>query len=96
MSKTFQWCKDRNKIKTFDKQVFRVSQFGDKWWYLNGKIHRENGPAIEYRNGDKEWYLNGKIHRENGPAIEWADGTKHWYLNGRCYTESDYWKELKK
>jgi hypothetical protein len=32
---------------------------GDKEWYLNGDLHREDGPAIELANGDKEWYLNG-------------------------------------
>ena len=28
-------------------------------WYLNGKLHREDGPAVERSNGDKEWWLNG-------------------------------------
>jgi hypothetical protein len=60
---------------------------GDKWWYLNNKHHREDGPAIEYANGNKEWWLNDKRHREDGPAIEWADGHKSWYLNGKCHRE---------
>jgi hypothetical protein len=29
-------------------------------WFLNGKRHREDGPAIEYVNGDKYWLINGK------------------------------------
>jgi len=29
-----------------------------KKWYLNGKLHREDGPAIEFSNGNKEWWLN--------------------------------------
>ena len=33
---------------------------GDKIWCLNGKVHREDGPAVEYANGHKVWYLNGK------------------------------------
>jgi len=33
---------------------------GTKFWYWNGKRHREDGPAIEYSDGDKSWYLNGK------------------------------------
>jgi hypothetical protein len=33
---------------------------GTKYWYLNGKYHREDGPALEYSNGNKYWYLNGK------------------------------------
>ena len=32
----------------------------NKEWYLNGKLHREDGPAIEGPDGYKEWYLNGK------------------------------------
>ena len=55
---------------------------GTKAWYLNGKLHREDGPALEYSSGTKEWYLNGKRHREDGPAYEYRDGTKKWFLNG--------------
>jgi len=60
----------------------KVDEWGDKQWLLNGKRHREDGPAIEFADGSKEWCLHGKWHREDGPAIEWADGTKVWYLNG--------------
>ena len=50
---------------------------GTKYWYLNDKLHRENGlPAVEDVAGDNYWYLNDKLHREDGPAIERADGTK--------------------
>ena len=64
-----------------------INIFGDKCWFLNGKIHREDGPAFEWSDGDKEWYLNGKLHREDGPAIERANGDKWWYLNGLCHRE---------
>ena len=47
-----------------------------------GVIHRENGPAIIYKNGHKEWVINGKSHRLDGPAIEFANGEKHWIVNG--------------
>jgi len=60
---------------------------GDKYWYLDGKLHREDGPAVEYANGNKYWLLNGKQHREAGPAIEYANGYKYWYLNGVEVTE---------
>ena len=33
---------------------------GYKAWYLNGKLHREDGPAMEWANGYKAWWLNGK------------------------------------
>ena len=56
-------------------------------WELNGKCHREDGPAIEYANGTNYWYINGKCHREDGPAIEYADGSKYWYLNDKLHRE---------
>ncbi len=31
-----------------------------KCWYKDGKIHREDGPAIEWTNGEKEWWFEGK------------------------------------
>ena len=33
---------------------------GDKYWYLNYKLHRVDGPAIEYSDETKEFWLNGK------------------------------------
>jgi hypothetical protein len=34
---------------------------GHKRWYLNGVLHREDGPAIVCSNEYKEWYVNGKF-----------------------------------
>ena len=65
----------------------KVYPNGDKSWYLNGKLHREDGPAIEGADGDKYWWLNGKLHREDGPAIEGANGDKYWWLNGKRHRE---------
>jgi len=56
--------------------------YGGKIWYLNGKLHRTDGPAVERSTGDKAWFLYGRRHRENGPAIEWANGYKAWFFNG--------------
>jgi hypothetical protein len=65
-----------------NKPECKIYPDGTKFWFLNGKYHREDGPAVEYTDGHKSWYLNGKRHREDGPAIEYKDGTKRWYLNG--------------
>ena len=65
----------------------RIYENGNKFWYLNNKRHREDGPAIEYANGDKHWYLNDQRHRTDGPAIEWTNGNKYWYLNGQLHRE---------
>lgn len=27
-------------------------------YFLNGKLHREDGPAIEWSSGKKSWFLN--------------------------------------
>ena len=78
------------------KYEVKVHPNGDKFWYLNDELHREDGPAIEQANGDKEWYLNGNRHREDGPAFEWADGTKWWYLNGEEMTEDEHKKATSK
>ena len=64
-----------------NKPECKIDKHGTKHWYLNDKLHREDGPAIEYEDGTKEWCLNGKYHREDGPTVEWADGTKSWSLN---------------
>ena len=95
MSDTFKWCQDKTRLTIYDKQVFQIYRDGNKWWYLNGEYHRENGPAVEYTNGNKYWFLNGEFHRENGPAIEDVNGDKSWFLNGKYCTETTYWKKLK-
>jgi hypothetical protein len=30
-----------------------------KFWRTNGKLHREDGPAIEWFDGYTQWFLNG-------------------------------------
>ncbi len=71
----------------------KVFPDGSKHWWLNGKLHRTDGPAIEYTNGSKSWWLNGKYHRTDGPAIERADGSKSWYLNGEWLDPSKAFKD---
>ena len=67
---------------------------GDKCWFLNDKLHREDGPAVESAaNGAKEWWLNDKLHREDGPAVEWADGAKEWWLNDEITTALEVFKQ---
>ena len=75
-----------NEPKIYIVKVFANSEK----WYINGELHREDGPAIAYVNGDKYWYINGQCHREDGPAIECADGGKQWYINGKQLTEAEF------
>ena len=64
-------------------------------YYLNGELHRKDGPAEIWRNKHsgyiraKYYYLNGKLHRENGPAEIW------YYANGNIKLEQYYYNDKK-
>jgi hypothetical protein len=49
---------------SFKEYTVRVYDNGTKYWLLNGKRHRENGPAVEYPTGSERWYLNGIEYTE--------------------------------
>jgi antitoxin component YwqK of YwqJK toxin-antitoxin module len=53
----------------------------------NGKLHREDGPAVEYENGDKYWYIDGELHREDGPAVINANGSLYWFSHDKLHRE---------
>lgn len=55
--------------------------------YYQGQLHRDDGPAIEYKNGDKYWYKNGQLHRDDGPSIEYSNGFWEWYKNGQIHRD---------
>jgi hypothetical protein len=63
---------------------------GSKFYYLNSRLNREDGPAIEYANGDKYYFINCKLHREDGPAIAHTNGYKSYYVNGKHLTEKQF------
>lgn len=71
-------------MKEYTVKVFKD---GSRCWYLDGRRHREDGPAVEFSSGSKIWCLNGKRHREDGPAIEFSNGIKEWYLRGQRHRE---------
>ena len=62
--------------------LYEVENYGTIY-YVNGKLHREDGPAEEYIDGDKRWRINNKLHRLDGPAIEHINGNKFWFINGK-------------
>ena len=62
-----------------------VDDDGDKRWFLNNELHREDGPAVECADGTKMWFLNGQLHRVDGSAVEYADGSKEWWLNNKLH-----------
>jgi hypothetical protein len=62
-----------------------IRKDGTKRYYLNGKSHRLDGPAIKNSNSDKEWWIYGRRHRLDGPAIEYINGIKQWWVNGELH-----------
>jgi len=73
------------------------------YWYSDGKLHRECGPAIEAEDGHyKVWYQNDVKHREDGPAyinIVYGDDKKiilkleEWWYKGEriyCNTQEEF------
>jgi len=71
-----------------------------KQWFLNGKMHREDGPAEigYYPDGSvsyTSWYIDDEAHREEGPAwIEYnKDGSvryEMWSLGGNSVTKETW------
>ena len=82
-------------MKKMNKQPYEAVD-GTKYWYLDQgehihwmdeKLHREDGPAIEHPDGCEEWYFHGERHRKDGPAIFRGPCQKEWYLNGKQHRE---------
>jgi len=66
--------------------IFGVNINTGEQWFLNGELHREDGPAVIYPT-DREWFLHGKRHRIGGPAVISDDGLYIWYYNGQKHRE---------
>lgn len=64
-------------------QPSKILANGDQWWYLNGKVHRDDGPAVI--TGKYEmWMQNGTGHRDgNQPAIIRVNGDKEYIVRGQ-------------
>jgi hypothetical protein len=45
-----------------------VWQNGSEEWYRNGKLHREDGPAIVFPDGYRAWYQHGR-HVDPPPSV---------------------------
>lgn len=61
------------------KQGLIIDDYYTKRWYKDDKLHREDGPAMEYADGFKQWFMNGETHRLDGPAVYYTDGSKEWF-----------------
>src|ERR1700691_2444848 len=61
--------------------------YGTIVYYLNGELHREDGPAVIWKDGRFKYFLNGKIHREDGPAAIHLNGIIEYCINGKLHRE---------
>lgn len=42
----------------------KYEQFNETTWYENNRLHREDGPAVEWSDGYKEWWIHGVEYTE--------------------------------
>jgi hypothetical protein len=78
------------------ESTLTIDSLGTKIWKSNNGLHREDGPAIEFKNGTKMWFFNGVRHRIDGPASEYSNGDKEWFINGKRYKEDSLMVQLLK
>lgn len=70
--------------------------WGGTIWFKDKKVHRDNGPAIEFPDGSWTHYANGRASREDGPA-HFCAITKSisWCLGGKTYSFDTWCKVLR-
>lgn len=86
-------------IITIDWYVrpIKYVRIDDPWFkrayecFESGKLHRENGPAVEWAEHTHEgfhwagyagYWNDGVRHRIGGPASVWSNGNEHWWEDG--------------
>ena len=47
------------------KIELKIYSDGSQYWYLNGQLHREDGPAEIYSDGYQRWWVNGELQVDN-------------------------------
>ena len=71
-------------------EEIKINERGSKYWYKNGKLHRLDGPAVEYINGDKIWYKNDELHNIYGPAVL-ENGIEEYWIEGKQLSEKEFY-----
>lgn len=56
---------------------------GTNIYITDGRLHREDGPALQTSDGTSYYFIDEALHRDNGPAISSTDPLHcHWYKHG--------------
>ena len=79
--------KDKIFLEWLDGTRIKEISPSGTFWRRKGKLHREDGPAVEYANGTKEWWINDEkltkgefLKRKKGPCdgkVVEIDGKKY-------------------
>ena len=89
------YCKKNTNINhnPYGPAVIRAE--GTKEYWIEGKYHRLNGPAI-IGDGYKVYYIEGKCHRLDGPAVIYWNGKTRYYINGlfKGNTKEEFYKNF--
>jgi hypothetical protein len=56
-------------------------------YYKNGKVHRDDGPALISSDGNVVYCKNGNFHRDNGPAIIGKNGNILYFKYGDLHRD---------
>lgn len=94
------WKKNGKWHRSGDLPAITNIYYGELYWYYNGELHRDNGPAIIHRlkknpgpfGSPSEWldkyFRHGRLHREIGPAVvNVMDNRLEWYINGKLHRD---------
>ena len=71
----------------------KTDSFGTTRHFLNGALHRDDGPAVIYSNGILEYCQFGVLHRDRGPAMIYprdgvpGDVDEYWYFLGELHRD---------
>ena len=81
---------------------YESGQIWSEYWYIDGKRHRTDGPAVVWyyeSSGQVEseyWWVDGKWHRTDGPArIYYYESSgqvksEHWLVNDKWYSKEEW------
>lgn len=75
-------------IMVDDTNAAAVMPNGNRVWYKNGLIHRDNGPAMIFKDGTEVWYHKDRRHREDGPAYICPSSKESmWFIDGMLHRD---------
>ena len=63
-----------------------VNSIGSILYYKDGKLHRDDGPAVIHPDGSEKWIRDDNFHREDGPAIIHPSGYERWFMDGERWS----------